>query len=261
MKQRVRFGLLALLAAGCAGNPMVTGRGEAPLDAYPGKPRGQAVALAKRSALLLAQRDLLERYAGSMLDSESEIKNFVAETDRILTRSGGLIKGTTIRRTGLSPDQTLYVVEVEAPLKTLKESIGTKPQFQVKKVVWPGEVTGLPPANTSSNKASSTAGKTIRASGTGVVDRSLDPRVARLRAKRAAKMDAVRNLAERVNGIQLDSRTTVRDFAAEKDEIQTRLNTLIRGARVVKETVNDDGTVAVEVELSVDEVRKSVGWP
>jgi hypothetical protein len=252
--------LAAVAVAGCAGNPIVTGRGEAPLDAYPGKPRGQAVALAKRAALLLAQRDLLERYAGTVLESETQIKQFVAETDRILTRSQGLIKGARVRRTGLSPDQSVYIVEVEAPLRTLEKAVGTKPDFDTTTITWPGEVSGLPPpkTNTPDGNALPATGA-IRATGTGIVDKTLDPRVARLRAERAAKMDAVRNLGERVNGIRLDASTTVKDFAAEQDVIRTRLHTVVRGARVVKTTVKDDGTVEVAVELSMSELRQALG--
>ncbi|MBK9127794.1 MAG: hypothetical protein IPM13_08320 [Phycisphaerales bacterium] len=51
---------------------------------------------------------------------------------------------------------------------------------------------------------------------------------ARLLATRAARVDAMRRLAERIKGLRLTSRTVVRDFAVETDEILTTLNTVLR---------------------------------
>ncbi len=119
---------LALLAAvavtGCASKTL-TATGTAALDAYKGRDisRAQAILLAKRAALIDAQRNLLEEYAGTFLRSESEVKDFVAQHDRIISRSGGLIKGVHRVSEHLTPDNSAIVVTVRALESDVKAAI------------------------------------------------------------------------------------------------------------------------------------------
>ena len=111
------FGLLLTVAlAGCAGNEIITATGTAALDAYKGRDlsRAQAILLAKRAALIDAQRNLLEEYAGTFLETRSEVKDFVAQNDHIISRSGGLIKGVHRVSERLSPDNSAIIVTVRA---------------------------------------------------------------------------------------------------------------------------------------------------
>lgn len=73
---------------------------------------------------------------------------------------------------------------------------------------------------------------------------------ARPLALRAAKLDALRNILEVVNGIRIDSTTVVRDFAIESDIIMTEVEGMVRGARQVKQEYLSDGTV--EIIMAVD---------
>lgn len=252
---------VALTLAGCASNDqIVTGTGESALDAYlqKGMTRGQAVPLARRAATLVAQRDLIERYAGTFLTSETEIRNFVAESDRILARSEGLVKGTRVVRAELSPDQTVYMVEVEARLADLKKSLGDKPDFTTQPLVWPSEIGGIPdsPAETPKLAVQTT---TVTATGVGIKPDHPDARVALLRAKQAARLDALRKLAETIKGIRLTSTTTVEDFMAKEDQIRTRIDTIIRGAEEVKTVEKPDGTVEMTVAIRVASVKSALG--
>jgi len=252
---------LAVLLSGCASSKVVTGTGEAALDAYlkRGMTRGQAVPLAKRTALIVAQRDLIERYAGSFLSSQTEIDNFVAKSDRIITATGGLIKGVKIVRVQLSPDQTVYQVVVEAREKDLRDTLGDKPDPQPvfpAPFVWPSEIGGVP---SSSKFGIDPKMKTVTAAGTGIIPDGLDPRVAKLRAKRAGKMDALRNLAERIKGIRLSATTTVEDYMAKQDIVRARVDAVIKGARVIKETEKADGTFEVEVAVDVPQIEAALG--
>ncbi len=52
---------------------------------------------------------------------------------------------------------------------------------------------------------------------------------AALMARRAAEMDAYRKLAEQINGLRIDSRTYVRDFVTESDQIRADSVSRIRG--------------------------------
>jgi TolB-like protein len=77
--------------------------------------------------------------------------------------------------------------------------------------------------------------------------------LARRMAARAAKLDAMRNLVEEIKGTRIQGQTTIADMMTQSDVITTRLDTSLRGARVVKEDQNPDGSVAVEMEVELPE--------
>ena len=92
----------------------------------------------------------------------------------------------------------------------------------------------------------------FRASGMGVPSaKHTNPSVARAMAGRAAKADAMRNLAQQIQGAHIDAETTVRDYVTESDTIKMEVNSYIRGARVISQKQQPDGTVEVEMEVEV----------
>jgi hypothetical protein len=93
---------------------------------------------------------------------------------------------------------------------------------------------------------------TIRATGNGAPPaRAVNPAQARLMTERAAKLDALRNLSEQAQGINISARTSVRDFITQNDSIRSRVDAYIRGAKVVHTTYHEDGGVEVEMEVSL----------
>ncbi len=78
----------------------------------------------------------------------------------------------------------------------------------------------------------------------------------KLMVKRAAELDAYRNMAERIMGLKMSSETTVVNFTAESDEIATSIDHFIKGLRVDDEqtTWYDDGTCEVAVEVTLSKV-------
>ncbi len=81
--------------------------------------------------------------------------------------------------------------------------------------------------------------------------RAVNQAQARLMTERAAKVDAMRNLLEEAYGVTIRSNTTVRDFITENDTIRARVNAYIRGARVIDTRYLDDGSVEVEMEITL----------
>ena len=69
-------------------------------------------------------------------------------------------------------------------------------------------------------------------------------------AIRAARMDALRDLAEQVHGIRLSSTTTIRDAVVQDDSMTALVDGTIRGARTVR--VTPKGTDSYEVEMMLD---------
>ena len=72
----------------------------------------------------------------------------------------------------------------------------------------------------------------------------------RLMAIRAARMSAMRELAEQIHGIQVDSNTTVIDLMVQNDTFRAVVKGLIRGAKTVR--INPTSNDTYETVLEID---------
>jgi hypothetical protein len=72
---------------------------------------------------------------------------------------------------------------------------------------------------------------------------------ARPMALRAAQVDAYRNLLEVINGVRVDSTTTIKDFVVASDVINTQVQGIVKGSNVMKQEYMSDGTVEVTVRM------------
>ena len=93
---------------------------------------------------------------------------------------------------------------------------------------------------------------TITAIGYAVVSTQPGQNVAqkRLMAIRAARMAAMRELAEQIHGLKVDSRTTVIDLVTQNDTFRTMVQGTIRGAKTVR--INPTGDDTYETVLEID---------
>ena len=228
--------------------------------------------LSMRAARVDAMRKLAERINGLVITSETTVKDFVATDDRIQTAMTSWLSG--MKEVGdpkWTPDGicsvTLEVTiqEVVVELKRLHREFykGNKVRYEdIDKIT----------VNTTE--------KTLRETGSGAPRPELEPRGnmvtrnasgedimskdawaywmahctgrGRLMAERAARLDALRKLGERINGLMITSETTVKDFVATDDRIRTRMMTFLRGAREVgKRYHNSELIVEVEMEVTV----------
>jgi hypothetical protein len=74
---------------------------------------------------------------------------------------------------------------------------------------------------------------------------------ARPMAIRAAKIVALRNILETVNGVRIDSETIVKDFAIDSDIIRSQVQGIVKGAKQVGLKYLSDGTVEVIMQISM----------
>ena len=70
-------------------------------------------------------------------------------------------------------------------------------------------------------------------------------------AKRAATADAYRVIAERVKGVRIDGKDTIKNMAIKSSYVNTKVDAMIRNAKIV-ETTFKDGMCEVEMEITVN---------
>lgn len=74
----------------------------------------------------------------------------------------------------------------------------------------------------------------------------------KMMARRAAIVDAQRNLLETINGVRITAGTTVKDLTLESDVVGNRVKGMLQGAFKTNENIFDEeGTFVAEVELTV----------
>ena len=99
----------------------------------------------------------------------------------------------------------------------------------------------------------------IRAEGAGVAPATAYNSVqARLMARRAAIVDAYRQLAEQIKGVNVDATTTVQNMMMTNDTVTTKVSALVQGARIVDEKVLPEGGYSVTLQVPVFGVSNSI---
>jgi len=244
----------------------------------------QARLMAKRAAEVDAMRRLVERIKGLRITSDTLVRDFVAESDVIYTEAKATLVGAQeIGRPYYHHDELIvevtYEVPVESVITTVKELHKRhykgdkvtgmdieKVTKELKTQKFQATGMGVPPAKDLRAAATKLqvempdwVSETITAEGKGVPsEEAAGTPQGKLLAARAAELDAKRRLAEQVMGFKIDSKTTVRDFVAERDEINTRLNAYIVGSYVRSTSYDSDGTATVVVEMPAMQVWQVV---
>ncbi|RDU72520.1 hypothetical protein CQA66_04195 [Helicobacter aurati] len=92
----------------------------------------------------------------------------------------------------------------------------------------------------------------IQAVGMGVAPEStVSPAQALALAKRAAIVDAYRQIGEKMYGIRINANDTIRDMIAQNSTIKGRVQALIKNAEIT-ETAYKDGLCQVNMEVKLD---------
>lgn len=228
--------------------------------------------MAERAARVDAMRKLLEQIKGLRLTSETLVRDFVAESDEIRTQATGIVVGAYETGKYLHSDELIaevtMAVPVEKVIERIKELHSThykgrivtstdivNVKKQIQRDIIEATGSGVPPERFLAQVEAAAGydappwfGTTLEAVGQASLDSSKPEAQGRLLAERAAKVDAVRNLLEHVQGLEIQSGTTVRDFVAEQDHVLTHLRGVLTGA------VADDpewGGAVVRVRVSI----------
>lgn len=241
-----------------------------------GQISGRQKLMAKRAAELDAYRNITERILGLRVSSNSEVRDFVNESDRITLSMDHFIKGLAI-----DDDQTVWLsdgsceVVVEVTLsKVIKELETTCDQYY-KGGKWTKVMFEKITTHTEERTLTEYGSAAVRATSeiadpqdVPIVMDIINPRSKRiilpdiyttypaknrLMAKRVATADAYRKLAERVYGLRINAKTTVNDFVGE-DVIRSRMDHYLKGAKITDVRYQPDGIIEVQVTLKLKSV-------
>jgi len=210
--------------------------------------------MAKRAAKVDALRNLLETVYGVRIDSSTTVRDFVTQSDVIRARLDSVIQGAQEIDYIERPDGTAEVT-VEVTLGRVEDVLGRRIYYDRQTFRATGY--GAPSGSPAGSSPPATGGDIVRAKGNGLEpnDPSMSGAERALMARRAAKLDALRNLLEQVYGVRIKSNTTVRDFVTQSDDMRARVNAFIQGARVVSERALGDGSYEAEVEIEIEPLR------
>ena len=242
-------------------------------------PRGRLMAL--RAARVDGMRRLAERIKGVTITSDTSVRDFVAESDRIELDMEAFIRGA--REVGVRYHADELIAEVEIAV-TWRELIAGLKKFHtehykgrkvkikdIEKISLRTRDTviretgmGVPPEIylkeiTEEEKQVMAMGaeaplwvtRTLQALGRAAVDGDAEQAKASLMAKRGAELDGRRQLSLMINKLQIPPSATVKDFGDVNEEIGSAMLTFHQGARPVEgsDKFLSDGTVEVTVEI------------
>lgn len=102
-------------------------------------------------------------------------------------------------------------------------------------------------------------GSVIQVDGYGAAPPALgnSPR-GRMMARRAALVDAYRNVLEQIEGVNVDAETTVKDMMLSSDVVHTRVTGLVKGAKVISENPGSENGYRVTIQIPLYGAGSSV---
>lgn len=207
------------------------------------------IVAAVRAARVDAMRQLGEAIQGVAVTSRTTVKDFVTENDEITAQFSSMLQGAheegkpKIYKDGtVEIKLVLYLDDVANGLA----NVGNMSASELAKF-----------RNNSARKFEATGYGAMASNPSedlGNVDlwKYVKPQ-GRLMARRAAQVDAQRNMGETMYGIKIDSQTEVRDFIAQSDRIRASFDGIVRGVQFESKVVyRPDGLAEVTAFIKVD---------
>lgn len=210
-------------------------------------PQEQLKAL--RVAEVDALRLLVERIYGVYLDSDTTVYDLVLADDEVRAGVTRTIKGVATTEDPEYLDdgivQVVRAVKLRQVLRTITEKV-TKKKILGRMIT----VERLRKVEVENRD------KVIDVMGNGALPGSKGLR--KIQAKRAGEIDAYRKLTERLMGVRVTSKTTVKDFVLESDVIRARASQLIKGAKPVAITYLPDNSCEVKMQIKVADIFRII---
>ncbi len=232
--------------------------------------------LSKRAAEADAYRKLAECVKGLQITSETYVKDFVTESDTIRTELDTLIRGVRLGKPKWD-SELVCTIEAEVTVAKIVEELKSfhsrhykgnvlkATDFEqitryYKKDVIKAYGMGAPRPDLPPGVPGDIADPNASLPDAFVPDiwKAIGPQ-ARLMAKRAAEVDAMRRLVERIKGLRITSDTLVRDFVAESDVITTEARASLVGAHETRTFYHHDELICeVTYQVPIESVITTI---
>ncbi|MBX3396933.1 MAG: LPP20 family lipoprotein [Phycisphaerae bacterium] len=233
--------------------------------------------LSKRAAEADAYRKLAETVYGLQISSDTYVRDFVTESDTIRTSMDHYIRGVRLGTPRWDSDLTC-TIEAEVTVAKLIEELtevhkrhykGNKIHAEdfthIKQYYKKDIITAVGMGAPRPDLPPEVPGGDIAIEGNlpepAIPDiwKAVSPQH-RLMAVRAAQVDAMRRLVERLKGLRITSDTLVRDFVAESDVITAESKATLTGATEVGRPYfhSDELIVEVTYEVPVESVITTI---
>ncbi|MBN1941759.1 MAG: LPP20 family lipoprotein [Phycisphaerae bacterium] len=256
MPKRVNMLLVVLGAAMLATTALAETGAEA-------QERARKKAMAIGAARADAIRKLAQQIQGLRITSDMTVHDFVTESDAINLDLDAWLRG--MKEVGQPKfDGEEAIVEMQVTLKTVIQKLK---QFYT--AHYKGDKVKI---NSFEKMTEYNKFDVITVEGHGVVPEDLreEPLVTagggggkippywrkhctargRLMAVEAARADAMRKLAQRIQGVRVTADTVVQDYVTQSDDVNLRMDTFIRGAKELGVRYHRDELI-VEVEMEI----------
>ena len=210
-------------------------------------------AAAVRAARLDALRQLGESIKGVRIDSHTTVKDFVTQSDTVNAQFEGFLRGAQQEgKVKIYDDGTveitmvLYIGQVVKGLQKIAQvSYSHITPAKIQRIRYQGK-----------RKFSATGSGAMKMKPSPASNDDLWQYVTgagKLMARRAAQIDAYRNMGETVYGIQISSKANVKDFVTQSDFIRARFSRVVRGVQIDRRAIyRPEGIVEVNATLNVD---------
>jgi hypothetical protein len=250
-----------------------------PIAAHQDSVSPQQKLMARRAAELDAYRLLAEQVLGVELQGQTTVEDFVTSRDDIRSRVDAILRGARIVAVRSFSDGTaevdaeLTVRQVVEELRKIRDEVykdGSWKTEDFEEIVRKTNDTIIRVTGSGAARPESVvpdpATEPIIGARPGSETREVKlppiyskyPPSERLKAKRAAELDAYRKLLERINGLALSAGTKVGDFVTESDTIRTAVEGRLRGARIESVRYGADGVVEVQMSMTIEQVVETV---
>lgn len=188
-----------------------------------------------RAAEMDATRALAEHIMGATVEGDTTVRDLTAADDQVTGYIVAFLKGVrNTEQPTYFEDGRIEIVRA-VNISKLIEQLRTKTNVSGKKLS----------VSTTTRKET----ETVEALGNAAIPGTLGHK--RVLSKRAAEMDVYRLLAERVAGLEISGKTTVRDFAVDSDVIKASMIHTIKGADFTNISYGSDGITRVTAKLKV----------
>ena len=215
---------------------------------------------AREKAQLVNDKAALKAAKAEAARETEEARKLKAEADEKARQAEAIL--------GVNATQKARIAELEREIQSKSVQITVLLHDKELNLVRDGIGKGLPrnvSTQESENGLINWSDGSVRAKGFGLPQDGTKGRQAEALARRAAVVDLQRNILEMIQGVRIDSKTTVKNFMLESDRVEAAVNGMVRLYEIIDEKWDGEayevyGVVRQEnIAKALEEVTRKIG--